>query len=128
MYFIGGIFGKNIQGNIFDSLTIGTAKVDSKVHELLETKGIKEIYDMLQKLEETGKFDIIGNSWDKILDFYVNYDDVVKYYSQTALSQIWGDNKDYFSAWKKLLSETREFYKSYIATTPSPLILTETAR
>lgn len=83
---------------------------------------------MLQKLEETGKFDIIGNSWDKILDFYVNYDDVVKYYSQTALSQIWGDNKDYFSAWKKLLSETREFYKSYIATTPSPLILTETAR
>ncbi len=23
LYFIGGIFGKNIQGNIFDSLTIG---------------------------------------------------------------------------------------------------------
>ena len=104
LYFIAGIFGSRMINKLFDGATITTAKVDAKVHELLEKEGVKEVYDLLQKLGETGKFDIIGNSWDKILDFYGNFDDVVKYYSKTELSQIWDDTKDYFGAWKNLLA------------------------
>ena len=117
-YLLGGFFVagglKDALSDVYAKAVIPTAKLDAIANDMINQDGFKDVYDLFDELGRTGEFDVLGNTWNKILDFYGNYDDVVDYYADTPFSKILDDTADYFGAWGNLFGELGESLGEWI--------------